>query len=429
AGTQGLSAQNPSPYDDYSASNPDRSDPRGAYETILNGTWAPAAYGSDEPYIVGNPFSGHGVRVGNFTSMYPVANIGNVDVVITSDQSKWTRCPVIELGNVAESNDGGKAPYTLRSGATMEKDGNGGLVPNPNNPDAAYGWSYFPGYAINVETGRRLYMAFGESSWLKSENGGDMIWNPSANIFRGLNGLALGGMHVVYVFADSVKIGNDQKFTDMTYRGDNISDFPLLEDLNRMDEARFRNQQAIFGSMYWIGFPLVASPQYEFESYSDIPNRAKVSLRMGKPYQKTGLNEAVAIERPNNGIPQYLFSTDGYGADTGVAEIANKALDLIKVVPNPYNGSSQYEDSQLDNVVKITNLPENCKISIYMSNGTLVRTLNKSTQATYIEWDLKNDFNVPIASGIYLIHIDAGSVGEKVIKWLGTMRPVDLNAF
>ncbi len=435
AGTQGFSASDRSPYDDFKFpnSNPSRSDPQGAFENFINGTWAPAAYASNEPYNPNAPAAdrsfGHGLRVGNFGSMFPVSDIGNVDVVITSDPSKWTRCPVIELGNVAESNDGGKAAFTLRSAPTMDKDGNGGLVANPNNPGAATGWSYFPGYAINVETGRRLYMAFGESSWLKSENGDDMLWNPSPNIFRNLNGYALGGMHAVYVFADSIKQNSFSPAIDMTYKGDDIADFPLLTTLNGLDGGRFIDQQRIFGSIYWIGFPLVSGPEYVFESYSQIPTTTKVSLRMGKPYQKVGFDEEVEIDRPNNGIPQYLFTTDGYVPVLNNMEIANEALDLIKVVPNPYNGSSQYEDSQLDNIVKITNLPETCKISIFMTNGTLIRTINKDNSLTYTEWDLKNDFNVPIASGIYLIHIDAGPIGEKVIKWMGTMRPVDLNAF
>jgi hypothetical protein len=48
---------------------------------------------------------------------------------------------------------------------------------------------------------------------------------------------------------------------------------------------------------------------------------------------------------------------------------------------------------------------------------------------TYLEWDLKNAYNVPIASGVYIIHIDAGDLGEKIVKWFGALRPVDLNAF
>jgi hypothetical protein len=36
---------------------------------------------------------------------------------------------------------------------------------------------------------------------------------------------------------------------------------------------------------------------------------------------------------------------------------------------------------------------------------------------------------VPIASGVYIIHVDAGALGEKIVKWFGALRPVDLNSF
>ena len=104
-------------------------------------------------------------------------------------------------------------------------------------------------------------------------------------------------------------------------------------------------------------------------------------------------------------------------------------MDLIRVVPNPYYGSSFYEDSQLDNIVKITNLPERCTISVFGLNGTRVRQIRKDNTLTFVEWDLRNDYNVPISSGVYIIHIDAGELGEKVVKWFGTLRPVDLNSF
>ena len=42
------------------------------------------------------------------------------------------------------------------------------------------GW--FPGYAIDLETGERLNVIFSEDSWLAGENGRDMIWNPTSNI-------------------------------------------------------------------------------------------------------------------------------------------------------------------------------------------------------------------------------------------------------
>jgi hypothetical protein len=62
-------------------------------------------------------------------------------------------------------------------------------------------------------------------------------------------------------------------------------------------------------------------------------------------------------------------------------------------------------------------------------SGTLVRRIKKEDDAAYVDWDLKNNAQVPIASGVYLIHIDCGDLGEKVLKWFGVMRPVDLDTF
>lgn len=409
-------------YNDYTAGSDDNVDISGDFETILGGTWGPASLISnvplrgtpeDEPPARQSP--GFPLKDVGFERQFPVEELPNIDVVITPDPSKWSRAPVFELGNVQSANEGNTPPFRLRSDVSKSLV-NGELVDDPSLPT---GWSYFPGYAINVETGRRLNIAFGENSWLKSENGGDMLWNPTANFSQKLGAPALGGMHVVYIFADSTEIRNVKY--DLTYQGDDIADYPLLDVINNINSAFTRTR--FFGSMTWASIGLLTSNQFVYSDYRDIPTEAKVELRVNSPFQQNprgGLND---------GNPVYTFELDGYAPRLNDLEVANDALDNIRVVPNPYYGSSIYEDTQLDNIVKITNLPQQCEINIFMTNGTLVRNITKDNNLTFVEWDLKNDFNVPIASGIYLIHIDAGPIGQKVVKWMGSMRPVDLNAF
>jgi len=102
---------------------------------------------------------------------------------------------------------------------------------------------------------------------------------------------------------------------------------------------------------------------------------------------------------------------------------------MINVVPNPYYGYSEYETNQLDNRIKITNLPQKATISIFTLSGTLVRTLKKDDSSiSSIDWDLKNDYGIPIASGLYVIHVKTNE-GEKVLKWFGALRPIDLDTF
>lgn len=401
-------------------------DKNAVFEGVLGGTWAPFTLTSGVSYNPTNGTAGYGIR---FSTAQGVAleNLPNVDIVITRDQSLWTRVPVIELGENATSgtnpNEGGASKFTLRMGRTMDKGPNGTLVPRDPSQDDATGWSYFPGYAVNVETGRRLNMAFGENSWLQGDNGRDMIWNPSSQLVQTLGTPSLGGMHAIYVFTDSVSSAlND---VDLTYQGDNIKSHPWYSVVGNL--ANTIAKINFYNSIAWASIPLLTDDSYEFSSYQNIPTETTVSLRVAKPYQRT--NNGYATPAANIGYPQYGFSSEGRAVRVGVKDIAENALDLIRVVPNPYYGSSEYEDSQLDNVVKITNLPKECEISIFMSNGTKVRTINKDTDLTFVEWDLKNDYDVPISSGIYLIHINAPGIGEKVVKWMGSLRPVDLNAF
>jgi hypothetical protein len=130
----------------------------------------------------------------------------------------------------------------------------------------------------------------------------------------------------------------------------------------------------------------------------------------------------------NKYLPKYAFSTKGIASEMANPDKLQTDLDLINIVPNPYYAYSSYERNALDNRVKITNLPERCVVTIYNMSGVKVRQFKKDEPKTSIDWDLKNFAGVPIASGIYLIHIKSED-GERIIKWFGTMRPIDLNTF
>jgi len=123
---------------------------------------------------------------------------------------------------------------------------------------------------------------------------------------------------------------------------------------------------------------------------------------------------------------------DGLASEVASQDTKVAALALINVVPNPYYAFSAYESTsdnsrhQLDNRVKITNLPEICTIKIYNISGKLIRTYKKDNSLYYQDWDLKNNQAIPVASGIYLIHVDVPGVGSTVVKFFGGMRQVDL---
>ena len=160
-------------------------------------------------------------------------------------------------------------------------------------------------------------------------------------------------------------------------------------------------------------------------------NDLNVKIRVQRPYVKNynAVDSADGGSSVNNNFPIYTFNTTGVAPIRESNDLAKNALDLINVVPNPYYAFSAYETGQLDNRVKITNLPKTCKINIYTSGGILVRTFSKDSEKTSLDWDLKNQSNITISSGVYIIHIEAEGIGEKVVKWFGVMRPIDLDSF
>jgi len=145
-----------------------------------------------------------------------------------------------------------------------------------------------------------------------------------------------------------------------------------------------------------------------------------MKLRINKEYKN------YVASGQNDGKPMYSWSMDDIATVTASQDQLKEALDIINVVPNPYYAFSEYERNRLETKVKITNLPEQCTVKIFTVNGKLVREFKKDSPITSLDWDLTNFKAIPVASGIYLIHVSVPNVGERVLKFFGGMRQVDL---
>ena len=334
-----------------------------------------------------------------------LAFLPSVDIVLTSDQSKWTRCPVFELGRDENTNFGNAKPGGLRKSLSVGKDG----LPDGTGT----GMSWFPGYAIDLETGARLFMAFGENSFLGQDNGLDMIWNPTDRFVDMAGRPVLGGQHPIYVYSyknqevNSASTSYDFPF----YTEDNNEVYNLMLEVESGSSAAARK---LYGSMSWIANTILNRDE------ELLATDVTIKLRMEKEYKKL-----VATNR-NNGFPMYSWNMDDIKTQTSSRAKLAEALEMVNVVPNPYYAFSEYERNRLDTRVKITNLPEVCKVNIYTGNGKLVKSFDKDSPQTYLDWDLNNHVNIPVASGIYLIHVEVPNVGERVLKFLVGVRQVDL---
>ena len=432
-------------------------DPGEDYEKLANRTWAPAlltSYTKQGGAYNPGPLFASGSRVD--TVFYKTASI---DVVLTSDTTLWTRCPVIEMSMDKNLSEGRADRFMMRRHASINPAGKTcedlGIEPDPTDPsNPAYigenGMGWFPGYVIDVETGMRLNVAYGEDSYLEDMNGRDMLFNPAKlqkatvddqsgmlqefdpALFRGADQEAVfGGKHYVYVWRpDSIPMSSSAPWKQVKNYGYDGGQL-LYNTLNFIDGmSNPTNMLTYFYKMVmWVGMPM------GIEGIDWLPagNNCRVRIRLAKPYAK-GYGFRMQTENPdldiNNMNPKYEFSIDGWDPLLNDTEKTEKDLNLITVVPNPYYAYDAYEGNALTNKVKITNLPNNCVVTIYTISGTKVRQFRKDNEEPSVEWDLTNFANTPVASGFYLIHVkDLTSGSERTIKFFGAMRQVDLNTF
>ena len=112
----------------------------------------------------------------------------------------------------------------------------------------------------------------------------------------------------------------------------------------------------------------------------------------------------------------FAFSTAGLDPTSSDA-LAKDDIKKINVFPNPYFGANVEEVQPLVHFVRFTHLPKTgVTLRIYNLAGDLVRTIEHDNNTQFEEWNLQNTFDIPVASGMYIVHVDCGELGEKILK-------------
>lgn len=94
---------------------------------------------------------------------------------------------------------------------------------------------------------------------------------------------------------------------------------------------------------------------------------------------------------------------------------ASNDLSNVSVYPNPYYGFHELESARNNKFVSMNNLPQEATVKIYSLGGTFVRQIDKTDEGQFAEWDLKNQYGYPVASGLYIMRITSGDE-EKIVK-------------
>ncbi len=447
---------------------------------IYNGTWYPFRMTADTAnltpaYIdpLWKTFSTQPSRLLN--------ELNNVDIVFTKDKSKWSRCLVIETWN---PNVGGALTspvskvknWAIKRSPSVTKydtDGDGKADVDTQEDSTGYGW--FPGYVVDVESGKRLNILFGENSFYSPGNillagcagdsvltGNDMMYNPvNLPVPEGFPEEAK--EFLSHVFIDPLCGASSSNFRVLLGSHHYIYITRTNYDSCKAFRSRFLSsatsaKNQLLQNFTWCSMSALL-PGAELDPLTSgpeglIPNDLTIRLRVDNPYKyAVGTNE-------NKGHNMYTFKVSGQQAVAAVKKDDYiDALENVNVVPNPYYGFSNYETGQFSNVVKITNLPSSCTVTIYSMDGKFIKQYKRDEPTILktgfsnpgvlekqvtpdLEWDLTNFKSIPISSGAYIIHIkenitDAridpisgkkviGTNGaEKIIKWFGVARKFD----
>lgn len=359
--------------DDANPVGNDYGDPNECFEHIAGGKWAPYKIASHEDGVGAGTWK-------KFKVLNKLDNLASVDIVITNDQSKWSRCPVFEIADDNVPAIGNARKMDLRQTASVDKNG---------NPDASgtKGMSWFPGYAVNVETGERLNMAFGENSFLGADNGQDMKWNPTSTEATSLGEPILGGGHYIYVFGH-----NGNSANDVAYYDEGLSIFNFLSSNNYIPSDI--DKRNVFKDAMWVGIPMLVNGQQLIQS--DV----KIRLRVRKPYIDYQCLDQVI----NNTHPLYSFKSTELGLAINGEDVSNKPFQP-DIFPNPaYNGQFSIRNNDSDKI----NLVE-----LYGVSGELL--ISEGLNLDQFQTKMINCS--ALASGIYfvIIHTSKSAAIKKLV--------------
>ena len=120
---------------------------------------------------------------------------------------------------------------------------------------------------------------------------------------------------------------------------------------------------------------------------------------------------------------------DVYELETKAAFVdkaqATNELDDIGVVPNPYIAAASFEPRNLfregraERRISFIHLPPRCTIRIFTVTGFLVDTIEHDSAVNdgAETWDLVSKDGMDIAYGLYIYHVDAPGIGQKIGKF------------
>ena len=113
------------------------------------------------------------------------------------------------------------------------------------------------------------------------------------------------------------------------------------------------------------------------------------------------------------------FKVDGNRLEESLSE---NVLDNIYVVPDPYVAVNSLESRSIllsgrgERRIDFRNLPKECTIRIFAISGRQIKVIEHSgtNDRSIATWNLQSDDGLDVSFGVYIYHVDAPGIGEKI---------------
>ena len=162
----------------------------------------------------------------------------------------------------------------------------------------------------------------------------------------------------------------------------------------------------------------------EKDSHDSLVTTWSFGLKYDSLSRRPGLGDTMTIvlSKLFRASDMFEFTTQAEHLDVAKAKTD---LDRIKVVPNPYIAVATWEEKNPytsgrgPREIHFNHCPALCTIRIFNVAGELVATIakNDGIRDGTAKWNLLTRDNLDAAYGVYVYHIDAPGIGEKIGKF------------
>jgi hypothetical protein len=130
---------------------------------------------------------------------------------------------------------------------------------------------------------------------------------------------------------------------------------------------------------------------------------------------EAGTTFMITSAKPNSTEDVHIFTAPEVITEN--KEAATADVEKINVYPNPYYANNPSEPDRFTRFVTFNHMPERADVRIFNLTGVQVRRLEKNSPEQFLQWDLRNEADIPVASGMYIAYIDMPQLGkQKILK-------------